>query len=413
MIRAAFLLFGGLTAEADSVFLQLLEGEGLVPLVVDLPASARRVATVPEEHLLLDPADLPSLMHGLRSWSERFRIAGVHNTSEMFVEAAALAADYLGLPGPGLRAARVCRNKLLQRMYCIELGPPFVSFLARAAVPAFEHYPAILKPAGRRGGSGVVLVTSPVAAADRLAAYAPDEVMLLERYLRGRDFSVETLVQGGRVLFENVTEEHEDAAGRANLEMGYTIPAVGLPPELIERAYQLNRQVVSRLRFEDGILHAEYKTGEDGEIYLIEAAARNPGDGLLAMYHLATGQPLERAILDIALGRPASYPRPNRYARQIYLEADPGTLVGVEVNGFAATPHYPGMGPGRRPALDLASPGLREIRMDKACGSRIVKLEQADDRVGSVIFDAGSTTELDALERRVRAGVRIVVNHPE
>ena len=414
MSQDAFVLFGGSTSEPDTVFMQLLQDEGLVVLVVDLPApSRRRAAAVLEEDLLLEPTDLPLLFQALQAWRKRFRIVGVYNTMEAFVEPAALVSDYLGLPGPGLRAARVCRNKLLQRMYCADVGPPFVSFSARAPIPPFEHYPAILKPAGRRGGSGVVAVSSQAEIADHRHAYQPDEVLLLEQYIPGRDFSVETLVQGGQVLFENVTEEREDPAGRANLEMGYTLPPVGIRPEVVERAYQLNRGVVSRLRFEDGILHAEYKVTEDGRIYLIEAAARNPGDGLLAMYHLSTGRPMEAAILDIALGRLAGYVRPTRYVRQVYLESAPGVLAGVEVTGFPVEPHYPGMGPARRVTIDMGAHGLRELRMEKARGDEIARLEQADDRIGSVIFDASSAGELEALEQRVLANIKIIVERAD
>jgi biotin carboxylase len=408
--RGAVVLFGGLSSQSDSIFLQLIRDDELVPLVIDLPHVTARAASLPEDCLAVEPTDVLTLLDGIRAWTQRYRVLAVYNTAEAFVELAALASDYLGVPGPGLRAARVCRNKLLQRLYCVELSPPFVGFLARAPVPAFDHYPAILKPVGRRGGSGVVAVNSSAEIEHHRHNYQPDEVLLLEERIFGRDFSVETLVQGGHVLFENVTEEREDPAGRANLEMGYTLPAVGFHAALIGKAYELNRQVVSRLHFEDGILHAEYKMARDGKIYLIEAAARNPGDGLLAMYHLSTGQPMERAILDIALGRPASYVPPSRFVRQVYLESSPGTLMGVQVDLFSVAPHYPGGRPVRRTIGAGEGSGLREVRIDKSRGDRLTPLETADDRVGSVIFDANTLAELEALEQQVLANVKVMVS---
>ncbi len=416
----AFVLFGGLRSELDSIFVELLVGEGLTVLVVDTPSATQHSAKLPAHHLLVDPSDLAAMFVGLSAWQRRFHVVGLYNATELFVEMAALVGDYLGLPGPGLRAARVCRNKLLQRVYCAEHGPPFVSFAVPTgkelprAVTEFAHYPAILKPVGRRGGSGVVAVGSAAEVAEQLHHYAAEEILLLERRVFGRDFSVEALVQGGRVIFESVTEEHEDPKGRPNLEMGYTMPA-RLSAEAHARAYAKNREVVARLDLRDGILHAEYKLGEDGGVYLIEMAARNPGDGLLAMYHLSTGQPMERAILDIALGRPASYPAPRRPVRQLYLECEAGTLRAASARGFAATAHHPGDPGSRRAAypaqFDAAAPGeLRELRMDKRRGEQIGALVQADDRVGSVIFDAPTLGELDALEARVLAGVQLTVS---
>jgi hypothetical protein len=63
----------------------------------------------------------------------------------------------------------------------------------------------------------------------------------------------------------------------------------------------------------------------------MEAAARTPGDGIMPLYHLATGRPVEPAIIRIALGETAEHPAPQRYARQVYFEHECGLLRDVEV----------------------------------------------------------------------------------
>ena len=93
-----------------------------------------------------------------------------------------------------------------------------------------------------------------------------------------------------------------------------------------------SRRVLRRLDFRDGIAHSEWRVTPDGTPFLMEIAARTPGDGLLPLYELATGRPLEPEIIRICLGETTSYPAPRRFARQVFLEHPEGRLDGVHVD---------------------------------------------------------------------------------
>ena len=54
----------------------------------------------------------------VQRWQQEYDIVGVYAAGEMLVEQTGIVADALGLPGPGVRAARVCRNKTCNGSTC-------------------------------------------------------------------------------------------------------------------------------------------------------------------------------------------------------------------------------------------------------------------------------------------------------
>jgi hypothetical protein len=142
----------------------------------------------------------------------------------------------------------------------------------------------------------------------------------------------------------------------------------------------------------------------------MEVAARTPGDGLLVLYQLATGCPLEPEILRIALGEAASYPAPRRYARQVYLQHDAGILDEVTVRWPGVEPVWvsaSGVWPEIKPGQPGDEPTLRAVLVLKQRGSELVPLSDSDDRSVTFFIDAASPRELDDLEQRVRAAITI------
>jgi hypothetical protein len=169
---------------------------------------------------------------------------------------------------------------------------------------------------------------------------------------------------------------------------------------------------VRRLGFTDGVAHAEFRVTREGRVYLMEIAARTPGDGLLALYHLSTGVPMEPEILRIALGRPASYPDPVRYARQVYLDHVPGVLEDVKVSRPGVTAQWAPEGdiwPTPRPGAPSDGPALRNVLVLKEPATVLGELHESDDRAVTCLCDARTPEELDDLERRIRDSISVVI----
>lgn len=356
---------------------------------------------------------LPAAVAAAMGWRDRYAIVGVCAVGETMVEPAGLIADALGLPGPGLRATRAARSKYLQRWYLPEVSPPVrvVPPAARAAVDgAAVGFPAVVKPAGRHSSSGVATIAGPAELADLLAGYPEHETLLVERRVRGPEFSVESLTQHGRTIFSAVTrKETTERDGAAFVELAHTVgPTADAESPLLVAA---TAGVLERLAVRDAITHAEWRIDGAGRPVLMEIAARPPGDGIGVLYELATGRALEPEVVRIALGEPADYPTPTRHARQVYLEHPVGgRLADVTLDWPGVAPCWVGPAGGwpvPSPGPPDAPPTLRAVLVLAERGARLRPLRSSADRVVTFLIDAPTAAGLDELERRVRAAITI------
>ena len=347
-----------------------------------------------------------------RAWRDKYDITGVYAVGETLVEPTGLLADALGVPAPGLRATRACRSKYLQRWYLPEFSPGclVVPPGGRDAIAAGSvTYPAIVKPASRHSSSGVASVRDDAELRERLRSYAGHETALVEDRVTGAEFSVESLVQEGKVIFASVTEKATtESRGGAFVELAHTAPCGRGEVERV--LLDANDRMLRMLAFEDGVAHAEWRIDMSGRPVLMEVASRTPGDGIPLLYLLATGVPLEPEIMRIALGEQASYPSPRRYARQVYLEHDSGVLEDVTVDWPGITPAWTGetdVWPAIEPGEAGDPPALRAVLVLKDRGSRLGPLQSSEDRAVTFLIDAPSVAELDEIEARVRQAVTV------
>jgi hypothetical protein len=347
-------------------------------------------------------------------WREDYDIHGVYAVGEILVEQAGLLADALGLPFPGLRASRVARSKALQRWYLREWSPAsrIVPPAHRGALADLDiRFPAVVKPASRHSSSGVRSHESMEALQHCINGYPAHETVLVEDRVIGPEFSVESLVQNGDIIFDSVTrKETTESHASTFVELSHSVPS--RPSDVDAMLIEQSRGVLRRLDFRDGIAHSEWRVTPDGTPFLIEIAARTPGDGLLPLYELATGRPLEPEIVRICLGETASYPASRRCARQVYLEHPEGRLDGVraDVPGAAVTwVGESGEWPRLRPGAPDEPPALRAILVLHPRGGILSTLADSDDRAVTFFIDAATPDGLDALEAEVRSAIHIDV----
>ncbi|MFF2774391.1 acetyl-CoA carboxylase biotin carboxylase subunit family protein [Streptomyces sp. NPDC058052] len=278
-------------------------------------------------------AVIAGVLASVQDWIADYDIRGVICSGEVFVDPCGVLSEALALPGPGSWAARVCRDKVMQRVILRDHGPTWRAFAPhQRESAAADAYPAVVKPAGRMFSSGVVRVENDEELRAALTAYEPDETILVEELVTGPEFSVEALVHHGELIWSGVTAKltNEDDS-RFFTEIGHTSPA-DLPLAHTDALVAANAAILKALRFDSGITHAEFRL-RDGQPVLMEIAARLPGDAITMMWHLATGRPIEPAIVDLALGVRPDYPTPTRRAVQRFVEHTPGRLTDVRYEG--------------------------------------------------------------------------------
>jgi biotin carboxylase len=259
----------------------------------------------------MDPAAVVSAARqvaGLRP------VAGVLTWAENHVVDAAAAAAALSLPGPGPAAVLRCRDKLATRSALARCGVPQPRFAAASdlgqalTAAAALGYPVVLKPRAGVASEGVVLVSDPAQLAAEFPATrgvpAPDvplsgAAVLVEEYLAGPEISVDSVVQGGRVLPVFVARKQTGFAPYFE-ETGHLVSASD--PLLADPALLgvLDR-VHAALGYTDGCTHAELKLTSDGP-KLIEVNGRLGGDLIPYLGLRASGIDPGLALAAVACG---------------------------------------------------------------------------------------------------------------
>ncbi|MFE5868447.1 acetyl-CoA carboxylase biotin carboxylase subunit family protein [Streptomyces roseifaciens] len=357
--------------------------------------------------------ELDTLLAGVRTYLTDYDVQAVLNCGEVFVEPAGALAEALGLPGPGAHAARVCRHKVLQRLAAPHLAPHWAMLgraeQAPAAADAWQSFPAVLKPAGRMSSSGVRSVANAAELRTELAQYPPDEMLLLEERVHGAEFSVETLVYEGEILWSGITRKNTNEDGtRYFTETGHTSPAPGLSPAEEARLLEANASLLRAISFRTGMSHAEFRLSGE-RVALMEIAARPPGDAITKLWHLATGRPLEPALVDLALGQRPDIPAPRRRARQIYLDHPVGVLADVEcaedvpvswVSKDVAWPHFASVEPD-------APARLAAVIVTREAGQELGEWSDSGGRAVSVVVDGPLGEDLQVAAERLAKAVHI------
>ncbi|MFJ9719244.1 acetyl-CoA carboxylase biotin carboxylase subunit family protein [Streptomyces sp. NPDC101213] len=359
---------------------------------------------------------LDTLLRAVAPWLRDRPVRAVLNVGEVFVEAAGALAQSLGLPGPGAHAARVCRNKLLQRLAAPALAPRWM-LLDPARPPAadgWDTYPAVLKPASRMSSSGVRAVAGPDAVPPLLPDYGPDELLLLEERITGREFSVETLVRDGAVLWAGITaKDTNESATSFFTETGHTSPAPHLTPAQEKLLFDANAEFLRAVRFGTGMSHAEFRLTAEDRVVLMEAAARPPGDAITRLWRLATGMDLDAALLDLALGTEPSTAPPRRRARQVYLDHPRGLLADVTAEDVPV--HWVGergRWPDLPPLAGDAPARAHAVLVSRSRGDLLGDLSDSRGRSVSVVLDAPLGSDLDPTTQDATARVTIRAVQP-
>jgi len=317
--------------------------------------------------------------------------------SDFYVTIAAEAAARLGYRYLGAHAARTCRNKALTRQALAAAGLPTPDFwlvasedAARALLPELR-FPCVVKPPSDSSSFGVRAVgdAAELLAQVRLLAGMAENVrgqrldgcVLVESYLEGAEYSVETVtLADGSVRVIGVTDKLLSPPPHF-VEIGHDFPSAA-GPAARAAIVAAATGALAAVGFDFGPAHTEVRWTPRGPV-VVEVNPRLAGGMIPELVKHATGIDLLDAFLDLLLGRaPHLAPSIDQVAAIRFVTADrSGSLAGVA---------------GLEEARLL--PAVREVRIEKPPGAAVQPCENAYHRLGFVIA-AGSE------RRQVRAAV--------
>jgi biotin carboxylase len=227
---------------------------------------------------------------------------------------ASLIRQRFNLPGPSVEVSRRLTNKALQRALWLNAKVPIpdfqVFFNDREAIHAIKtgSFPVMLKPADSSGSRGVVKLesnTDDINSAVTLAfEYSKSGCVIVEKFMAGVEFTVESFLRGGHHSVLAITEKKKVPGTRGTVasELATRSHHQGIfkkMGEVVGSAYRA-------LGYLNGPGHAEVILRDDGSLGMVEVAGRGGGFGVFdSLVPAVSGIDIVRLTVMDAIGRDA------------------------------------------------------------------------------------------------------------
>lgn len=249
--------------------------------------------------------------------ARRIHIDRVAALDDFDVETGAMIREFLQLPGFGRTVASRFRDKLAMRTSARRLGVPVPEFTPVFNDEDVERWtgrvapPWILKPRSSAAAIGLHKIGGREELRQAFDAVGRDrDGCLLEQFVTGDVFHVDSIVRHGKVVF-SVASRY----GRPPMTVAHdggvfvTRRLADRSPEAAE-LLEVNRVLLSGFGLENGVSHTEFIAGANGMMFL-ETSARVGGAFIVDVVEAATGVHLWRewAKLEIA-GEEGDYVAP-------------------------------------------------------------------------------------------------------
>lgn len=276
-------------------------GHFVITIDRDINAIGNKFSDCPLE---IDTNDLDRILEVSRV----YEIDGILTTSDSPIRVVAAVCDKLFLHGPNNYAAEVCTNKFLMREHLSKNKfnfPKYKIIRGIEDISNIDFFPAVIKPVDSSGSRGVKKINSIKELTSTLPytqSYSRTGSVIVEEFIDGIEYSVETLSQYGKTHIIAITEK--TVKGKDQLffvEDRHLIPA-NLDEEEIKLINETVKRLIESLDLGDSATHTELKVNKRG-IYVIEVGARLGGDFITSdLVPLATGVDMLENVIRLALG---------------------------------------------------------------------------------------------------------------
>jgi len=277
------------------------------------------------------------------------RVDRVVGLDEFDVITAALAREHMQLPGMTSSFVRRFRDKLTMRNLAAAAGVPCPEFTGAFNQSEINQFldcvppPWIVKPRTEVSAFGIRKCHT----AGEVWAVLTDldnrntwrdhpSQFLIERFIEGRVFHVDSVVHNGKVVAAGVSQYGTTPFSISHSGGVFTSSIVSYRSKERKVLEKLNAQLLSSFGYEQGVSHAEFLQSEaDGQFYLLEVAARVGGAYIANVLEHAAGFNLWRewAKLETAT---ADHPYKSPKVRKDYA----GITLALANTELPDTSHY-------------------------------------------------------------------------
>lgn len=321
---------------------------------------------------------------GTLSVAKKYNVSAIVTaaTDKPLVMMARIAKE-LNLPFYSVETAEWSTDKYQMKQRFIEGGVPCAQGrLIHSAEEAKDlYFPVICKPRDNSGSRGVKLcrdLQELQECIDEALQYSKLETVLVEEFIEGREFSVESLHYDGSSEVIQFTEKRTTPFPY-NVELGHIQPA-NLSDDHKEEIRSIISRIGKALGFKNCPSHTELKINERG-IYVIETSPRLGGDYITStLTPLSTGINLEDQLLHIALGEEVDcFPQYSQYS-------------GVRFFSFATDSIIQAI-----PDRDfvLGWPHVIDFSFKLSVNDHVNQITSSLNRYGHIILQAGNREAID------------------
>jgi biotin carboxylase len=342
----------------------------------------------------------------IESLAERAPIDAIVAVDDGGTRAAAAAAQRLGLRGNPPAAVARARDKAAMRAALAAAGVPQPGYAVgtdAAALAGRVGLPCVVKPLTLSGSRGVIRADTAedaAAAGERVRAILADAGedptgdLLVERFVPGAAVAVEALLDRGRLEVLAVFDKPDPLDGPYFEETIYVTPS-RLPAETLARVEAATAAAAAAIGLVEGPVHAEMRIGIEGEVTVLELAARSIGGLCSRSLRFGLGISLEEVILRHALGLPLDHLHREELASGVMMLPIPRAGVLREVRGQDEA---------------RAVPGVAGLEISIAPGRPVRPLPEGDRYLG-FLFAKGDTPErVEATLREAHARLEIEID---
>jgi biotin carboxylase len=349
---------------------------GLGVIVIDMPAKASmQVIGLADHFIATNYTDVECTAELISVLGRRLDITGVLSLTEPGLLPSAQVNELLGIDDNPVDVIRRIVDKDRMRQWLSQdqrFAVP--SRLVRTSSELNEFaqlhgMPVIVKPPDGAGSERVRIVRNRAQLTDP-PENQYDFPLLAEKYLEGREFSVEAVSYNGEHTIIGITEKVLLGRGQNEfVEIGHYFPATLEDAE--EKAVRTFVQdFLDLLGFRRGLSHTEVVLDTD-TVAIIETHSRNGGDHIADLVLLTTGFDMLDYAIRIRTGLITGVP------------AVPQPVCGAAIRYFTPEPGVVREVYGQKTARYL--PNVVDLQLDLAPGHLIHPVTSSNDRVGYVI----------------------------
>jgi len=245
-------------------------------------------------------------------------------------------------------------------------------------------FPVIVKPRDNSGSRGVKLCGN----IDELQECISEALevsklntVLVEEFIEGREFSIESLHYNGKSEVIQFTEK-KTTEFPYNVELGHKQPA-NLTDDQRNQIRDIINKIAACMKFENCPSHTELKVNDRG-IFVIETSPRLGGDYITStLTPLSTGINMEDQLLHIALGEQVDTKtgRVDRASAVCFFSLPEGEVTAID------------------PKIDEVTswPNVQNFQLKLKVGDKVNKITSSLNRYGQVIVTGENRKDVDEM----------------